>query len=47
MKQFVDGFRTLEKPVPSRREAEAVIQRAILALTHMWNGPTGKVFVEV
>jgi hypothetical protein len=24
-----------------------VIRRAILALTHMWNGPTGKVFLEV
>ena len=29
------------------RGEESVKRRAILGLTHMWNGPTGKVFVEV
>ena len=27
--------------------AYGVFRRASLGLTHMWNGPTGKVFVEV
>jgi transposase len=29
------------------RQEAGVNSRAIVALTHMWNGPTGKVFVEV